>query len=177
MLFAFLQIWQVGKQHVRNAFGAHPVWENNCVDFSPDGRFVVSGSPRLSGVRIWSMRDGSSILLRDRDCEEITYKAVKFSPDGKHVVASDYGGMLRLWKVRTSKLVRKWKAHQDRAFCVAFTPDGRGVVTASYDNTLKYWDLGPLGFGDLGEVQEVLNFVGHTVRSFNVSFLYCFSCK
>jgi WD40 repeat protein len=113
------------------------------------------------------MRDGSSILLRDRNCEEITYKSVKFSPDGKHVVASDYGGMLRVWKVRTSKLVRKWKVHQDRAFCVAFTPDGRGVVTASYDNTLKYWDLGPLGFGDPGEVQEVLNYVGHTVRPFH----------
>lgn len=125
------------------------------------------------------MRDGSSILLRDRDCEEVAYKAVKFSPDGTHVVASDYGGMLRLWKVRTSKLVRKWKAHQDRAFCVAFTPNGRGVVTASYDNTLKYWDLGSLGFGDLGEVQEVLNFVGHTVRPF-LSFFSSyspFSCK
>jgi WD40 repeat protein len=58
------------------------------------------------------MRDGSSILLQDPDGAQFGTKAVKFSPDGKHVVASDYGGMLRLWNVRTSKLVRKWKAHK-----------------------------------------------------------------
>lgn len=43
-----------------------------------------------------------------------------FSPHGKHV---DEDGMLRLWNVRTLKLVREWRVHPDLACCVAFTPD------------------------------------------------------
>jgi WD40 repeat protein len=94
-LVCLLQIWQVGKNRVRNAFGTRPVGFNNCVDFSPDGRFVVSSS-YSDGVHIWSMRDGSSNLLQDPDVRSFGTIAVKFSPDGKHVVASDLHGMVRL---------------------------------------------------------------------------------
>jgi len=113
-------------------------------------------------MRIWSMRDGSSMPLHDRDGEAFASVTVKFSPDGKHVVASDLQGLLRIWNVRSSKLVRRWKAHKATALGLAFTPNGKGLVTGSHDNTLKYWDLGPLGAGDLGDV-EILKIVGHTV--------------
>ena len=119
------------------------------------------------------MRDGSSILLRDHHGTAFATRAVKFSPDGKHVVASDFHGTLKLWNVRSSKLVRKWKAHKNTAWSVAFTPNGRGLVTASDDSTLKYWDIGLSVSGDVREV-EVLKFVGHTVRlSFFLCFLTC----
>jgi len=168
----FLQIWQVEQKRVRNILGANQVSVNTSVDFSPDGRFVVScsnvGCP--TGVRIWLMRDGSSSILRDPVCEKFWAVAVTFSPDGKYVVASDDDGMLRLWNVRTLKLVRRWRAHFESATCVAFTPDGRGLVTGSRDQTLKYWDLGQPGFDGL-RVVEVLRFVGHTVCPSHLSFV------
>lgn len=68
--------------------------EINCVDFSPDGRFIVSGSFKRSEVCIWTMRDGSMTLLRDHNGEAFGSVVVKFSPDGKYVVASDLHGML-----------------------------------------------------------------------------------
>lgn len=105
------------------------------------------------------MRDGSSICL----CNNNKILAVKFSPDGKLVVASDFFGMIRLWNVRTSRMVVEWKAHQDAIFGVVFTPNGRGLVTTGKDQKLKYWDLGTPGFGDSREVTEVSKFVGYTV--------------
>ena len=69
------------------------------------------------------------------------------------------------WNIHSSKLFRKWRAHESTVRGVAFTPNGRGLVTASRDRTLKYWDLGPPGFGDLREV-EVSNF------SHKVCFLF-----
>jgi len=112
------------------------------------------------------MRDGSSFVLSDRDEEEFGAELVKFTPDGKHVVASDPNGVLRLWAIRTSKLVRKWRAHEGRVLCVAFTPNGRGLVTGSSDHSLKYWDL------HQPEFIEVLTFVGHKVCHFYTFFLY-----
>lgn len=118
------------------------------------------------------MRDGSLTLLCDND-EAFGAVAVEFSPDGKHVAASDNSGMLRLWNARTTKLVKKWRAHEDAARSVVFTPNGRGLVTASRDHTLKYWDLDPPGFGDLREVSKF----GHKVCRFYFFFWYLFSCK
>jgi len=84
----------------------------------------------------------------------------KFSPNGKHVVAST-GCMLRLWNVRTSKLVKKWNSYQGIVVCVAFMPNGRGLVTAGSNHTLKYWDLGNPGV-------EFWEFFGHYVCHFYI---------
>jgi WD40 repeat protein len=84
----------------------------------------------------------------------------KFSPDGKHLVAST-GRMLRLWSVRTSKLVKEWHANQELVVCVAFMPNGRGLVTAGSDHTLKYWDLG-------NPRAEFSEFFGHYVCLFYI---------
>jgi len=115
-------------------------------------------------VRIWSTRDGSL-----RECEDDDYDDdnsdgdgcvwdAKFSPDGKHVVAST-GHMLKLWNVRSSKLVKKWNANQGLVMCVTFMPNGRGLVTAGSDHSLKYWDLGNPGI-------ELWEFFGHWVCLF-----------
>jgi len=145
------------------------------VTFSPDGRYVASSSLSDSTVYIWSMRDGSINFLQcegedgdngDGDAGEERIRNVwdaKFSPDGKHVVAST-GRMLRLWNVRTSKLVKEWNANQSLVVCVAFMPNGRGLVTAGSDHTLKCWDLGKPGV-------EFREFFGHYVCLFYILLL------
>ena len=125
------------------------------------------------------MRDGSSIFLRHEDDDEdgdggyageddeydgevmlCSVWDAKFSPDGKHVVAST-GDMLKLWNVRTSKLVKKWNANQGLVTCVTFMPNGRGLVTAGSNHTLKYWDLG-------NPAVEFWEFFGHYICLFTL---------
>lgn len=155
-----LQIWQVKNKRVRNAFRVdteNPIMVY--VDFSPNGRLMATGPQNFGGVHIWSMRDGSLSILQDGTSFRALVLAVKFSPDGRYVTASDSKGTIRTWNVRTSKLVRKWKAHDIAIRCITFTPDGRGLVTGCNDRTIKYWD-----FQQPPDSREHLKFIGHAVR-------------
>lgn len=109
--------------------------------FSPDGRYLVSGSYDDS-VRIWRLRDGSSWELFDN---ALGYFAVCFSPDGEYIAAANSDKTLRLWRTRTGKLADRWLAHTESASTVAFTLDGKGLVSGSNDLSIKYWDVSSIG--------------------------------
>jgi WD40 repeat protein len=72
------------------------------------------------------------------------FSSAVFSPDGRHVAASHFDGMVRIWDARTGQLMRRVKAHMDWVNHVAFIPDGKGLVSSSSDGTLRYWDISSL---------------------------------
>ena len=65
------------------------------VVFSPDGRFVVSGSE--DGItRIWDITDGSSRILAITDSVDEGVVSVAISSDGQLVAAGGSGGVCDL---------------------------------------------------------------------------------
>ena len=76
-----------------------------------------------------------------------------FSPDGRLFLAGGDGGTLRLFEVKSGKLVRELIGHGGWTQQAVFTPDGKHVLSASMDGTLRLWEL------DTGK--EVRKFVGH----------------
>ena len=147
--------------------------EVNSISFSPDGRFLVSGSDDFF-ARIWNIRDGSSKKLPGSDFD--FYLSIVFSPDGRYIAAGDMGKSLWIWDSRTHKLVANWKGHSRFVWCVEFTPDGRGLMSGSRDMTVKYWDVSSLGTHEAISGREtaasghsfplIRSFSGHTVRVF-----------
>jgi WD40 repeat protein len=77
-----------------------------------------------------------------------------FSPDSRFVLAGGDGSTLRLYEVKTGKLIRELVGHTGYAQQAVFTPDGKQVLSASSDRTLRLWDL------DTGK--ERRRFEGHT---------------
>ena len=146
----------------------------NTLCFSPNGHFLLSGDSG-GGVRIWSLRDGSSKTLI-HNAHNIF--SVAFSPDGRHVASLDFHGWLRIWDARSGWLLDSWKGHTHGAFCMAFSPDGKGLVSGGEDKTLRYWDVSSLLLaGKIGrgrkisgipgqKFQQIRTFEGHAVRNF-----------
>ena len=127
---------------MRVMFKGHKSGVNN-IDFSPDCHSLVSASDDKT-VRIWNIRDGSSMVLPVTGSPSY-FISVVFSPDGRYVAAGNVGKSLWIWDSRTHRLVAKWWGHTSGVWCIKFTPDSNGLISGGSDRTVKFWDISLLG--------------------------------
>jgi WD40 repeat protein len=83
-----------------------------------------------------------------------------FSPDSRCFVAGGDGSTLRVYEVKTGRLVRELIGHTGYTQQAVFTPDGKQILSASSDGTLRLWDL------DSGK--ERRRFAGHVDGVYSV---------
>ncbi|KAI5115832.1 hypothetical protein M0805_001517 [Coniferiporia weirii] len=111
----------------------------NDVAYSPDGRYIVSGS-RDELLRIWDAQTGSTVggpLMGHSG----SVLSVSYSPNGRHIVSGSSDKTLRIWDVQTENAVgRPLSGHSGSVQSVAYSPDGRHIVSGSSDKTLIIWD-------------------------------------
>lgn len=64
-----------------------------------------------------------------------------FSPDMSYLVSGDADGKCYIWDWKTTKLYKKWKAHDNVCINVLWHPhEPSKLVTAGWDGVIKYWD-------------------------------------
>ena len=116
----------------------------NSLDYSKDGKFIVSGSDDGT-ARIWDLDTNSHKVLETKTTggKNIALSSVSVSHDGRLVAAGCMDSIIRIWNVQTGYLVERLRGHGDSVRSVAFTPDGSGLISGSSDNKIKRWDLTP----------------------------------
>ena len=69
--------------------------------------------------------------------------AVEFAPDGATLASGGKDTFIKIWDVRTGKLLRTLKGHTGRVESLAFSPDGKTLATGGGggDTSVKLWDL------------------------------------
>jgi len=103
------------------------------LSFSPDSKTLASSFD--STIRIYNVGSGDC-LARLKHNRKI--HSVRFSPDGKHVVAGGLGKTVRLWSVIDSRSVCAWKIGSI-VYSLAFSPDGKLVACGS-ENSIHLFD-------------------------------------
>lgn len=131
--------------------------------FSPDGKYLVSGSFRE--VHIWDVKTGA---LRQRLTDfAFNVVAIAFSPDGK-LLATAGGpptqeGEIKFFEAGTWKQVGEVKnGHSDMVYGISFSPDSKKIVSGSADKFVKVFEV-PTG-------KFVKSFEGHTHHVMDVGW-------
>lgn len=67
--------------------------------------------------------------------------SIDFSPDMSYVISGDADGKVYVWDWKTTKLFKKWKAHDGVCISTLWHPhEPSKVVSAGWDGKLKFWD-------------------------------------
>src|SRR5678815_4140005 len=116
--------------------------------FTPDGRFLISGSLDQT-VRVWEMASCKQVF--ELKGHKRSVAAIALSPNGR-IVASAGGSQsypievadphqIRLWDIATGEQVAALSGHNEDVSSLAFSPDGKFLASGMYDTTALVWEV------------------------------------
>jgi Tol biopolymer transport system component len=117
------------------------VGEVFAVAYSPDGRTLATGSNDASGAGALILWDVLTGKPRHWLPQPARVRSVAFSPDGEKIAMGSWGNAVRVYEVRTAKLLTTFKGHTGAVNSVAFSPDGKTLASGSLDKTVILWDI------------------------------------
>lgn len=97
-------------------------------------------------ARIWDLQtlEEKQVLNPER----ASVNAVRFHPDGKHLITGEKDAFLHIWSKENGlyELVDAIPAHNYAIYSIDFSPNGKYFATASRDKTVKIWDAKRFNF-------------------------------
>lgn len=130
------KVWDVdsGQSLLSLDHGAGVYYTDFLITLSPDGRQVATASENKVGILDIATKGTVATFEYEGTC-----RSLKFSPDGRHVVAVVDGQPVRIWDVK-NKDTLTLAENSASGEAAGFSPDGRRLVVFG-NRAVKQWDL------------------------------------
>ncbi len=110
----------------------------NSVTWSPDGKYLASGSEDET-VKIWDAKSGESLKTLEGHSHFVW--SVSWSPDGKYLASGAGDNNVIIWDANSGEKLQTLKGHSCAVWFLCWSPDGKYLASESHDNILKIWDV------------------------------------
>lgn len=108
----------------------------NAIVWSPDGKYIVSGSSDKS-VRVWDILTNSQVFIHRGHSRAVN--AVAWFPDGKYIASSSDDKTVQIWNVATGEKTVIYNGHSHCVSSISWSPNGKYIASGSYDKTVHVW--------------------------------------
>jgi len=137
-------LWDILQGKKIQTFDHPRAWVNDttAVAFSPDGKYIASGS---KGIKLWDLSNMQEIITFDGN---IRTSSLAFSPDGKYLLSggppagSKIPSNMQIYDVATGKEVRDFDP-VGVIWSVGYSPDGKHALSGGsyvYGGRIDLWD-------------------------------------
>lgn len=133
-----VQLWEVATGAILDTIGNG---EAGDLAFSADGAMVAFARPE-GGAEVWDVATRTPIATVDGTPPPFKDLSVALSPDGHILAVGGFGRIVRLWDVRTGKLVHALDQGGAGAFTLEFSPDGHTLAVSGFEPVASLWDVG-----------------------------------
>jgi WD40 repeat protein len=147
-------------------------WSVDAASFSPDGKYLITGSPAFSSdtkriltvsedhtARLWDWQSLRTIAVLEGHSEEVWVGA--FAPDNERIVTGSADNTIRIWDAKTAKQIAILAQYSGSVRALSFSPDGK-LMAASDDRVVHVLDV--------ATGNEITRLRGHTGAVHAVSF-------
>ena len=134
---ATVKLWNLQNDTVTTLRGHTE--QVNAITFSPNGRWLVSGSDDYT-FKVWDVSQRTEITnlqhITDRARSQI--KAVAFSPDGRHLATA--GVHVKLWDTRSWSEIATLR-HAEWIWTTVFSSDNKLIATGDASGHVHVWNV------------------------------------
>ncbi|CAN8062671.1 unnamed protein product [Agarophyton chilense] len=151
-----VRFYDTETQTLLKSFGGHKS-SISSVGFNARGNLIVTGS-KDSSIKFWDVVSGLCVRTLSAHLGEVT--SVEINQSGSLMVSSSKDNSNRLWDIRMTKVVKRFKGHQNTSknfVRSVFGPRESVVIGGSEDGHVYIWDV------DSSEVLQKLGAGGGTV--------------
>jgi len=107
------------------------------VVFSPDGRWLVTGTGAGGALSVWDAHSGKLAARRKEHLNAVN--SLAFNPDGTRLISGSEDGTIRVWATDTWEVLVVLRGQGGPIRQAIFTLDGSRILAAD-DGTVRIWD-------------------------------------